>query len=324
MRPPNLFNFATSELSQDAFICWLASWADPAHRADNEALHATATAFLDRLLEIGGMPKPAEYRSVVVRPQWNNIDVLLLVNGGIAVIIEDKTNTKDHSDQLSRYKATVARKFPDYHIAAVYLKTGDQCDYGSAERAGYGCFLRDHLLDLLKHGERSGVRNDVFSDFTRHLHGVEESVRGFLTVEPQHWERPQWKGFFMALKDKLGDGDWDHRGHAGGGSLTFRWHCLMERYLALHGAELGFRIVVADESQQEAKWSEWSRKLLAKNGITGIRIKQSRPRPGTRMKVAVLDGDYRRQDAGGLLDLAGTVETLRKAEGLMDAALGDE
>jgi hypothetical protein len=25
---PNLFQFATKELSQDAFICWLLAWAD--------------------------------------------------------------------------------------------------------------------------------------------------------------------------------------------------------------------------------------------------------------------------------------------------------
>jgi len=31
---PNLFRFATSELSQDAFICWLASWADPGIQVD--------------------------------------------------------------------------------------------------------------------------------------------------------------------------------------------------------------------------------------------------------------------------------------------------
>lgn len=28
MTKPNIFNFATSELSQDAFICWIISWFD--------------------------------------------------------------------------------------------------------------------------------------------------------------------------------------------------------------------------------------------------------------------------------------------------------
>jgi hypothetical protein len=48
MNQPNLFDFATRELSQDAFICWLASWANPAFKEQNETLHATATAFLNR------------------------------------------------------------------------------------------------------------------------------------------------------------------------------------------------------------------------------------------------------------------------------------
>ena len=29
---PNLFKYATSELSQDAFICWLLEWAKPQNR----------------------------------------------------------------------------------------------------------------------------------------------------------------------------------------------------------------------------------------------------------------------------------------------------
>ena len=35
MNAPNLFDFATGELSQDAFVCWLAAWADPGCREAN-------------------------------------------------------------------------------------------------------------------------------------------------------------------------------------------------------------------------------------------------------------------------------------------------
>src|ERR1700675_3111201 len=94
---PNLFSFATSELSQDAFICWLASWAKPELRESHPALHATAISFLNRLLEIGNGPKMSEYRSIQVHRQWNNIDVLLVLNGDTAIIVEDKTDSKDHS-----------------------------------------------------------------------------------------------------------------------------------------------------------------------------------------------------------------------------------
>src|SRR5262245_1211548 len=140
MPVPNLFNFATSELSQDAFICWLASWADPALKAQHEALHATATAFLARLLDVGKGPLVADFRSIQVRRQCKGIDVLLVLDGDTAIIIEDKTDTKDHSGQLDRYKKAVAGEFPEDRIATVYLKTSDQGNYRSVERAGYGTF----------------------------------------------------------------------------------------------------------------------------------------------------------------------------------------
>ena len=37
--PPRLFDYATSELSQDAILIWLLSWADPKHKDANEYLH---------------------------------------------------------------------------------------------------------------------------------------------------------------------------------------------------------------------------------------------------------------------------------------------
>jgi hypothetical protein len=322
MQAPNLFDFATSELSQDAFICWLASRADPTLKGRHEALHATATAFLNRLLEVGKGPKVSEYRSIAIRRQWKSIDVLLVINGDTAVIIEDKTDTQDHSDQLRRYKEAVAGEFPEGRIAAVYLKTGDQGDYRTVEQAGYGCFLRGDFLTVLDLGERAGVRNDIFADFHRYLQGVERGIQSFATVPLVDWQRAQWKGFFMALRQALGEGEWLHVGHAGGGSPAFRWHKRGDKFLRLDKGELGFKVEVGNEALRKARWFEWNRKLMAKGGTGGISIVTPRRRLGRRMTVAVLDGDYRQADERGLLDLPLTVETLRNAEALMDAALG--
>jgi len=50
METPNLFDFATKELSQDAFKCWLASWANPLCRMIDNSLHQTATLFLESII----------------------------------------------------------------------------------------------------------------------------------------------------------------------------------------------------------------------------------------------------------------------------------
>jgi hypothetical protein len=155
-------------------------------------------------------PKLSEYRSIEVRQQWNGIDVLLVVNSDIAIIIEDKTNTKDHSDQRRRYKKIVAAEFPADRIAAVYLKTGDQCDYGAAERAGYGCFLRRDFLQLLESGEASGVTNDIFTDFHRHgrlAFCIEVPEEG-----QQEAKRDQWNRILLAASRTSGLADYSSPG----------------------------------------------------------------------------------------------------------------
>lgn len=322
MQRPNLFNFATSELSQDAFICWLASWANPALRQQNEALHATATAFLDRLLEVGRGPKIPEIRSIEIRKQWNHIDVLLVVNGNTVIVIEDKVDTKDPFLKLERYTKAVAGEFSEDRIAAVYLKTGDQGNYGSVNQAGYGQFLRRDFLDILDRGEQAGIKNDIFTDFLNHLRAMETAVQSFSTASLAEWkgDRTRWKGFFLVLQERMGEGDWKYVANPSGGFMGFWWHWRDDKYLQLENDKLCFKIMVPDEAQQMSKWQEWHKALMAESGPDGLKITKPVRRKGRCMTVAVLDGDYR-QEAEGRLDLDRTVAVLRKAEALMDAAL---
>lgn len=43
-KTPNIFDFATSELSQDAFLCWLIAWADSSQIENDETLNNCACA----------------------------------------------------------------------------------------------------------------------------------------------------------------------------------------------------------------------------------------------------------------------------------------
>ena len=49
---PNLFNYATSELSQDAFLLWLLEWANPSNSEYDPELHLTAKVFLRRIIDV--------------------------------------------------------------------------------------------------------------------------------------------------------------------------------------------------------------------------------------------------------------------------------
>ena len=97
---PNIFDFATSELSQDALFAWLIQWADPKYKGKDVSLFNLAQRFVRILLSDNNYP----IHSINVGRQWKNIDVWVEINDDTFLVIEDKTNTSIHDDQLERYK----------------------------------------------------------------------------------------------------------------------------------------------------------------------------------------------------------------------------
>ena len=100
----NLFDFATSELSQDAFICWLLNFAHEKHLNEDIVLTECAKEILSKIL-------PDEPNLVItadIERQYKNIDILIEVNKKHNVIIEDKTFSNVHDDQINEYEKTLA------------------------------------------------------------------------------------------------------------------------------------------------------------------------------------------------------------------------
>ena len=107
---PNLFQYATSELSQDAILCWLLSWSDNKHKVTDPILHELGRNFLDSLYQCANRTPPENYQSIEIYQQSGGIDIVCYVNGDTALVIEDKVGTKQHSNQLARYKATISKR----------------------------------------------------------------------------------------------------------------------------------------------------------------------------------------------------------------------
>ena len=70
----NLFDFATSELSQDAFFCWSLNWIVVTEDTKGP-YYKYGKAMLDLFL---GENKKDIYKEVKVLKQFNRIDVLVL------------------------------------------------------------------------------------------------------------------------------------------------------------------------------------------------------------------------------------------------------
>ena len=57
-----------------------------------------------------------------VRREWRNVDVLLINRfHGFVIVIENKIDATEHSNQLQRYRETVEREFPGWDFAGIYL-----------------------------------------------------------------------------------------------------------------------------------------------------------------------------------------------------------
>jgi hypothetical protein len=175
---PNLFKFATSELSQDAFLCWLLSWADREHRETDKPLHKAAVTLLNGLLELHKIEAPQAYSTLEIRRPYKRIDILVLLNNQIAMPIEDKKCTTEHSDQLRLYSKIVQEDFPGLTLAPVYLKTGNlsKNEVKAVQNAGFALLRRKAFLRLLENGEHRHIQSDIFRDYLLWLKGTDAAA----------------------------------------------------------------------------------------------------------------------------------------------------
>ncbi len=316
MNKPNLFNFATSELSQDAFICWLLSWAKPCYKTSHPQLNACATDILRVCFEKHECEFPSEIQSVEISKQDVNIDVLCVVNGLFAVLIEDKTHTSQHSDQLQRYFDGVRnRGFAAGNILPIYFKTRDQSNYGPVTAAGYQPFLRGDLLAILNQYE--SVDSDIFQDFRACLNEVEYEVQSFRRLPLQEWKWNSWIGFYVEMKKAFPDGNWDYVANPSGGFLGFwfSWH--QNAYLQLEQEKFCFKIEVDDREQQSSERQQWHEAILSAGTAAGFNLrKPDRFGLGSYMTVCVLNEEYRKTK-DGVLDFEATIELIGRISAML-------
>ena len=199
----NLFYYATKELSQDAFICWLCSYAGEGTASKDTALTECAEHLL---CEFIGADKGSVLSEIEIRKQYKNIDVLILLKcqgEQYAVIVEDKTHSSEHDDQLDRYRNTVSAMFPDYKLVCVYYKTGFQSDYSKVEKSGYKIFGRKKNLEIL--GEYvNRTDNDIFKDYYAYWENYEEITGSYRDIEISKWDDGrQVNVFYEYVQDEL-------------------------------------------------------------------------------------------------------------------------
>lgn len=347
MKRPNLFSYATSELSQDAFICWLLAWASPEYKEVDNDLHQCGIEFIRALFTEHEKTPPTDITEIKIKKQYKNIDVLCIVNGTYAILIEDKVGTKHHSNQLARYYKELEKEgFSKEKIIPIYYKTEDQSNYDHVKNNQYKTFLRRNILDVLN--TYKGM-NHILVDYRDRLQFIEDEVNGYKTKDISKWNQRNWTGFYMELQERLGeDGKkkvkWEYVPNPTGGFIGFWWHfqgdkatCRQflqleykhkklkegkdkeSKYKKVVTGKLSFKIEVKNKGDRKKYRSKWYKilKERAKEYELDL-IKPTRFGNGETMTVCQLKEDYR-NSKNGIIDMDKTVEVLKKAEKLLES-----
>lgn len=318
MNRPNLFQTASSELSQDAFFAWLIQWANPSNMQDDPALCMVGQDFVRFLLgkrreydDIRTIDKVVVRRQVATmqdgpRKRKGFMDIWVEVNDRFLIVIEDKTGTVEHSGQLDLYRGTAENHCAGKNMLLflIYIKTQDETKskINVVEDKGFRFVGRKDLLLFFK---EHPVDNDIYGDFVSNLDRIEASSASFRTRPIGEWSWGSWCGFLSYLdevRDKNDWGEWKYVANPSGGFLGACWHFLKWRdymvYLQIeqniHENKFGtcrlcFKIQHVKEENLKTR-NEWAKIILAHAAECGFKeIQPAKCRKGENMTVAAID-----------------------------------
>ena len=272
---PNLFSFATSELSQDAVFCWLIQWADDSYIKEDRSLCMLGKRFLSLLTDI----PINEIHSINVGRQWANIDIWVEINDDTVLIVEDKIETCIHSGQDIRYKETVHAEYKDKRSNQLfsYIKTGNESlsKLKEIESHGYRTINRRDILSVLNRYEGN---NPIVTDYRSHLQQMEDETNGYKYKPVKNWGWYEWQGFYQELELHFTDADWNYVPNSSGGFLGFWWHSRsndeVTMYLQFEQDKVCVKIVYEGEDNRSEVRNKYYEMLNREAGKLGVKIER--------------------------------------------------
>lgn len=302
---PNIFDIATKELNQDAFITWLLQFADNNYQSADPKLNECGKTFVTQLIKKQLPNFDEQIIKVETGRQWENIDVWAEVNDKYLIIIEDKTHSSHHSNQLQRYKENSEKWCTQNYYEkpiCIYLKTGNesQSSLTNIEKQEFSIFSRLDFINLLH--QFKDIDNNIFTDFYERLTRMEKSNNEFENKLIKDWTGNDWQGFFQFLEKQISIVNWHYVNNPSGGfwNAVLNWDYWSDypAYLQLEQGKLCFKIstdpdeVDMPENLTRADVRNQLHNLIIKNandfGFKHIR-RPDRFGNGNYMTVAVVD-----------------------------------
>ena len=176
MAKNNLFDFATSELSQDAFICWS---INNLNQVDDEEAKSYGAAFVNFLIGTDlGTDIKIEKKGLIKQyhipksGSRNHVDVVakLECNGEkYLIVMENKTHTTHSKNQLQTYHKYFDNEevFSKYQKHYIYFKTGLPTDHDkNVSELHFKLITRENFCTFL---QNQTWDNPILKEYTQYI-----------------------------------------------------------------------------------------------------------------------------------------------------------
>ena len=227
MEKPNLFKHARSELAQDAVLAYILEWAKPELRDVNPKMNKLGYLLLTEMTS-KSISKEINVKKLTINTQHNHIDVEIIINGEIAMFIEDKIDGKLRSEQIQDYKSGLKEKYK--YVYAIYAKTGNESCVNKPKEDIDGFLYRTDILDIL--GKYDG-NNSIITNYREHLQAIENETQSFIHIPYNEWSPLAIEGYYMMLEQIIGLCDlpsmeypsmWEYVANQKGGYRLLWWN----------------------------------------------------------------------------------------------------
>jgi len=193
---PNFFNYATNELSQDAFFCWLIKWSLEEYKNENNELSKASLKFLKHIIP-DEIDENFKVNSCKIYMQRKNMDFIAELNNSIIIHFEDKIKSNTSNNQLSKYREILKKDFPYHKIYHIYLKT-DLVWPNEKRIVSENGYI---LIDLLTIGDVLNIdtSSEIFNNYHSKIQQRINDYSKYKTLSPKNWNYNQWIGFIYDL-----------------------------------------------------------------------------------------------------------------------------
>ena len=188
----NIFDYATKELTQDAFLMWILD----CYKDEDKNLRSISRKFVKTLLKID----TSNVKWVWVKPQWKKIDVTCHIQCKDVkhlIYIEDKTDSYEHN-QLDTYNDEIKKMVShenNFIVHKLYYKTAfltnDERDR-VVRVSGWTVIEFKDIYEFWK--KYVSNSNLIVSSYAKHV--VERYLNATNTELPLDDDKRKWGAFF--------------------------------------------------------------------------------------------------------------------------------